>query len=253
MPKIFSPSNQVKLTNVSIVRYKRGGKRFEIACYRNKVLEWRNGVETDIDNVLQTSSVFINVSKGQLAKAEDLDKAFKTTDQDAICLEILKKGELQVSDKERSQTMENVYRDIATIISETCVNPDTQRAYPTTMIEKAMQEVHVNVHPTRPAKVQAKEIIRELQSSGVLPIARARMRVRVTIPVKDGKRLKEKVVPAFTEVDEDDWSSAEWTIAGLIDPGQYRILTELLQAETKGKGRLDVLNLSEIVEADEKM
>ena len=35
---------QVRLTNVSIVRLKKGGKRFEIACYKNKVLEWRNNV-----------------------------------------------------------------------------------------------------------------------------------------------------------------------------------------------------------------
>lgn len=40
----FTPVNQVKLTNVSIVRLKKGGKRFELACYPNKVIEWRNKV-----------------------------------------------------------------------------------------------------------------------------------------------------------------------------------------------------------------
>jgi hypothetical protein len=34
---VFQPSNQIKLTNVSIVRLKKAGKRFEIACYKNKV------------------------------------------------------------------------------------------------------------------------------------------------------------------------------------------------------------------------
>ena len=28
--------------------------RFEIACYKNKVLSWREGVEKDIDEVLQS-------------------------------------------------------------------------------------------------------------------------------------------------------------------------------------------------------
>lgn len=41
MASIFTPINQVKLTNVSIVRLKKGGKRFELACYKNKVLEFR--------------------------------------------------------------------------------------------------------------------------------------------------------------------------------------------------------------------
>ncbi|KAI9218922.1 SBDS protein C-terminal domain-containing protein [Blastocladiella britannica] len=253
MPKIFTPSNQVKLTNVSIVRFKRGGKRFEIACYKNKVLEWRNGVETDIENVLQLHSVFVNVSKGQLAKEDDLMTAFKTADHSAICLEILRKGELQVSERERTHTLESISRDIATIITETCVNPETQRSYPQTMIEKAMAEVHVSIHPTRAAKVQAKEIILLLQQSGVLPIARARMRVRLSVPSKDGKRIKDKVMAAFVAVDEDEWGPADWIIAGLIDPGQYRVLSEMLQAETRGKGRVDVMSLSEVVDADEVM
>jgi ribosome maturation protein SDO1 len=33
-----------RLTNVSIVRLRKGGKRFEVACYKNKVMEWRSNV-----------------------------------------------------------------------------------------------------------------------------------------------------------------------------------------------------------------
>ena len=41
---IFTPTNQIRLTNVAIVRMKKAGKRFEIACYKNKVLSWRKKV-----------------------------------------------------------------------------------------------------------------------------------------------------------------------------------------------------------------
>ena len=41
---IFTPTNQIRLTNVAVVRVKKGGKRFEIACYKNKVISWRNKV-----------------------------------------------------------------------------------------------------------------------------------------------------------------------------------------------------------------
>ena len=41
---IFTPTNQVKLTNVAVVRLKKAGKRFEIACYKNKVMSWRSKV-----------------------------------------------------------------------------------------------------------------------------------------------------------------------------------------------------------------
>lgn len=44
--------------------------------------------EKDIDEVLQTHAVFTNVSKGQVAKKEDLIKVFGSDDQSKICLEV---------------------------------------------------------------------------------------------------------------------------------------------------------------------
>lgn len=78
------------------MRLKKAGKRFEIACYKNKVLDWRQGSEKDIDEVLQTEEVFQNVGKGQVAHTEDLVKAFGTPDRLTICKIILAKGALQV-------------------------------------------------------------------------------------------------------------------------------------------------------------
>ena len=49
------------------------------------------------------------------------------------------KGDLQVSDKERAAQTEAMFKDMATIIADKCVNPDTKRPYPVTMIEKAMK------------------------------------------------------------------------------------------------------------------
>jgi ribosome maturation protein SDO1 len=40
------------LTNVAIVKLKKNGKNFEIACYRNKIANWRNKQETDINEVV---------------------------------------------------------------------------------------------------------------------------------------------------------------------------------------------------------
>jgi hypothetical protein len=52
--------------------------------------------EKDLDEVLQTTAVFANVSKGVLAAREDLLEVFGTDDQEAVCLKILAEGELQV-------------------------------------------------------------------------------------------------------------------------------------------------------------
>lgn len=57
--------------------------------------DWRAGIEKDLDEVLQTMTIFLNVGKGVVAKEKELNAAFRTTDDKAICLEILSKGELQ--------------------------------------------------------------------------------------------------------------------------------------------------------------
>ncbi len=44
--------------------------------------------EVDLDEVLQTHSVFTNVSKGQFANKSDLIEAYGTDDQDTVCLEV---------------------------------------------------------------------------------------------------------------------------------------------------------------------
>lgn len=36
--RLNQPVGQVKFTNVAIIRLKRAGIKFEIACYRNKVI-----------------------------------------------------------------------------------------------------------------------------------------------------------------------------------------------------------------------
>lgn len=37
-------TGQKRLTNIAVVRLRKNGKRFEIACYRNKVSDWRAGM-----------------------------------------------------------------------------------------------------------------------------------------------------------------------------------------------------------------
>lgn len=44
--------------------------------------------EKDIGEVLQSQTVFTNVSKGQTAKKEDLIKCFGTEDHLKVCLEV---------------------------------------------------------------------------------------------------------------------------------------------------------------------
>lgn len=253
MSRIKTPTNQKLLTNVAVVRMKKAGKRFEIACYKNKVLSWREGVEKDLDEVLQSHTVFTNVSKGEVAKKQDLLKAFEDIggDQTEICKIILAKGDLQVSDKERQAQNEATFKDMATIIAEKCVNPETKRPYPVSMIEKAMKECHLAVKPNKSSKQQALESIGKLKE--VLQIQRAQMRMKVVIPARAINRIRKSLTKMEVTIESETVEGEEGTLLLLMDPGQYRLLEDTVTTETQGAGVVEVLSLKEVRDDEEKL
>ena len=66
---------------------------------------------------------------------------------------------MQVSEKERHSQLDSNFKDVATIVSEKCVNPETKRPYTVTMIEQAMKDLHVALKPTRNSKQQVSLIV----------------------------------------------------------------------------------------------
>ena len=119
-------------------------------------------------------------------------------------LKILEKGELQVSDKERHQHLDNLFKEIATTVADKCVNPETKRPYTVSLIEQSMKDCHFNLNPTKNAKQQALEVIKMLQASGSLPIERAEMKLRLDIPIKEGKKMKDKLYKLIKKIESEE-------------------------------------------------
>jgi len=200
-------------------------------------------VEKDLDEVLQISNVFVNVSKGEVAKSNDLQKSFGTDDRNTIAREILGKGEVQVSDKEREHDTAALRREIATLVAEKCVDPTTRAPYSVSIIEKAMSEVGYSVRANKTAKSQVSECIKMLQSDSTLPIERAKMRIRVIVPAADIDSLRERLLDGVDKLEHEE-TGEEWSGTMLIDPVQFRVISDLLRKTVKGKGRVETLTFN---------
>eukprot|EP01071_Lankesteria_metandrocarpae_P000344 Lankesteria_metandrocarpae@DN10484_c0_g1_i1.p1 len=179
MGRITQPTGQIRLTNVAVVKLRQDGKRFEVACYRNKVLNFRSGVETDIDEVLQTNSVFQNVSKGQFARKEDIVKVFGHNDTEKVCRHILTKGTLQVADKERGQATDALLRDVCTIVAQRTVNPRTSLPLTIATVESALKSLGFGVRWEEKPKKEALRAIDLLVLHLPDQVARSQMLLRV--------------------------------------------------------------------------
>lgn len=311
-----------------------GKKRFELACYKNKLLEYRSGAEKDLDNVLQVHTVFLSVSKAQTAPAAELAKAFgPDVPMDEIIQEILRKGEVQVGERERKEILERVEKEVVDIVSARLVDPATKRVYPPGMIEKALNQLAVEsgrqergadgpaepaengeqqqqqqrkplwkgFSTTKSAKSQALEAMKALIAWQPIPVMRARMRLRVTCPVsllkqsvkagaasaasnkdasggaggksnkkgakgkskkqqqdsdsEDGTEaeqqapkapatVKEKILSYIESVESEDVMGDEWEVIGFAEPGAFKGLSEFVGGETRGRGRVEVLDMA---------
>merc|ERR1711970_285681 len=199
------PTNQKRHTNIAVVRLQSHGKRFEIACYPNKVISWRDGVERDLGEVLQSQRVFTNVSKGEFANSKDLERAFQTRKELDICKTILEKGQLQVSEKERGVAQDSLYAEIAEKVSEMSINTETGGKYPPTIIQKAMrEEIHYSLQTKKNAKVQALDVIRQLERKK-FPIERAKSKVKVNVSANDHADVRDEILKmAKTVVSKTD-------------------------------------------------
>ncbi|GAB2288224.1 hypothetical protein Dimus_022565, partial [Dionaea muscipula] len=58
---------------------------FDLMLFDTFHMVWKR--EKDLDEVLQSHSIYSDVSKGVIAKSKDLVVAFGTDDQENICLE----------------------------------------------------------------------------------------------------------------------------------------------------------------------
>lgn len=251
MGKINQPNSQIKLTNVSLVRMKKGKKRFEIACYQNKVHDYQSGVEKNIDEVLQIPQIFINVSKGQVASSEDLKASFNSTNIDEIILEILKKGEIQLSEKERAQQNEKLHNEILSIISAKCINPKSKKRYPPTMIDKALKELKFNFVNARSAKSKALEAIKLLIEKQIISIARAKMRVKVVMENKAYQSVKAEFDTHFvSNLESMDIEGDEVQLIFLVEPENYKPLVEKIK---KVKGKIELVDSAVIQEGELKL
>ena len=235
--RVGTPMNKVVLSSVNVVRLQRGGGRFEVACYPNKVVDYRSGTETDLDEVLQIRTVFKNVSKGVATPKKDLAKVFPKMSVDDICREILRSGQLQVSARERGAASEALVRDVAGIVAERVVDAATGAFLPPASVERLLRD-EANFAPsaTRSAKQQALDVIKILERDHGL--RRAPMELRVATADAAQRDAVAAALRALEGLDVDAEPSAVRCVA---PPKAYRDVVAAVSAATAGAAAVTVV------------
>lgn len=141
-----------------------------------------------------------------------------------------------------------MFKEIATLVSEKCVNSETNRPYPVTIIEKAMKDCHYSIKPNKGVKPQALDVIRLLKEH--IPIEKAQMRIKITMSNTDPmtKKLKHEIPKLLKVKESENWDTENGHIVALIDPGNFRVIEDM----SKGSGvMVEVISLKQIEDNEE--
>ena len=131
--------------------------------------------------------------------------------------------------------------------------------------------IWTGVVTAKSAKSQALEAMKALIAWQPIPVCRARMRLRISCPqtilkqaakplkkesneegdTEKGKgTVKDRILSYVEEIESQDDVGAEWEVVGFVEPGAFKGLGEFIGGETKGRGRVEVLDMAVVHEGD---
>ena len=189
------PVGQKVFTNISIVKLKLGKSRFELACYPNKVQDYRDKKEKDINEVLQAQEIFTDAIKGDLVPRKVLKEVFPKMSYQEIIKLILDKGDIQTGEKEREKGTANFKRYISNIIVQKTYNTDNGLPFPQDIITQALDNINFKYNEKENEKKQALKAIKELINQKILPIERKLIQLKISLKKIENENnpiLKEK-------------------------------------------------------------
>ena len=158
-------------------RIKKAGKNFEIIVDMERALAFKKGQGSG--DFLEIDKIFSDSKKGEVSSSSDLKEAFKTENINDISEEIVKKGEVLVSQEQRSEEHEKNVRKVVDFLATNSINPQTKNPHTPERIKSAIEEAHINIKNV-PIENQIQEIIEQL--SKVIPIKFETKKVKVIIP-----------------------------------------------------------------------
>jgi ribosome maturation protein SDO1 len=215
------------------------GEHFEILVNPDSALSFKQGKNVEPSQVIAVDEVYSDSNKGLRVNEEKLKKFFNTGDHAAAAVEVLKRGELNLTQEQRKRMTEEKKRAVIAIISKNYVDPKTMLPHPPTRIEQAMQDARVTVDPFKDAGEQAKEVIDRLRT--ILPLKTEKIKFQVKVPAQyAGQTIG--ALKGFGEILKEEWGR-DGSLAAIVEisAGAQPGLLDKLGSVTKGSAQATVI------------
>ncbi len=225
-----------------VARLEVKGHKFEILVHPEKVFELKEGKNIPIEEVLIADTVYKDVGSGDRVSPELLKKVFGTDDIKKVAMEIIKRGEIQLTAEQRRKMIERKRRQIINFIAKNAIDPQTKLPIPPARIEAAMEKAKVGVDPFKSVEEQAMQIVRAI--ARIIPIKIARAILLIKIPPRYSGRAYSEL-QRLGEVKSMDWKNDGSLVAEIeIPAGLQQEVIDKINKITRGEAEVKVLYTS---------
>ena len=178
----------VDIDRAVIARLNKEGEVFEILVDCDKALEYKQGKNVTIEEVLATNQVYFDVKKSEKVSDDDLKAAFETEDVNEAIKVILQKGEIQLTSKHREEERDKKRKQIINVIHRNAIDSKTGYPHPVVRIETALSESKFRIDENKPAEDQVEDALKALRE--LLPIKFEKKEIEIRVPAQFAGQAK---------------------------------------------------------------
>ncbi|NPA76217.1 MAG: ribosome assembly factor SBDS [Candidatus Diapherotrites archaeon] len=170
----------VSVDKAIVVRYEKGGHRFEMLVDPDLAWKLKKGEDVNMDDLLASPDVYKDAKKGDRASEELVRETFGTTDPYEIARYIILHGELHLTTDQRRRLYDEVRNRVAHIIAKRAIDPRTGAPHPVQRVLAAMDQAKVHVDIFKKPEEQVEDVVAKIRK--VIPIRMEMRKIALRIP-----------------------------------------------------------------------
>ncbi len=169
----------VRVEDAIVARLESHGHKFEIFVDPDATERIKEG-KVDLANDVALDEIYKDARKGEKAGEESLKEVFKTTDISEIIIEIVRKGQIQLTTEQRHQMTERKRKQIIETIARESINPQTNAPHPAARISQALDETKIHVDPFKSVGEQVQIVLKALKPLLPIRMEKTKLAVKLT-------------------------------------------------------------------------
>ena len=162
-----------------VARLRSGKLTFETMVDLDTALKLKRGEEIDLNDLIRDTAIYVDQKKGMHAGRGELEIAFNTTDVIEITKQIVKKGEIEVTQEYRDEALVMKRKQIIEFLKKNAVDSHTGRPFTPDILENALKHSGVNIQ-NKPIDKQMPFILENLKK--VIPLKIETKKIKIIIP-----------------------------------------------------------------------